>query len=66
MRTLLFGSDLVTLFSEIAGLFVTATFFAVAAGVGAYIKGRFPGNWMVAGFFLGPIAFVVLLFKGDD
>jgi hypothetical protein len=66
MDTLLLSSGIVVLLSEIAGLFVTATFFAVATGIGAHLKGRLAGKWMVAGFFLGPIAFLVLLFKGDD
>ena len=54
------------LFWEITSFFVTATFFSIAAGVGAYVKGRVPGRWMLAGFFLGPIAFLVLLFHSDE
>jgi hypothetical protein len=51
---------------EIASLLVIATFFSIAAGVGAYVKGRFPGPWMLASFIFGPIPFFVLLLHKDE
>ena len=65
MEALLLGSKILTLLWEMSALLVLATFFAVASGVAAYVKGRLPGNWMIAGFFLGPAAFVFLLFHRD-
>lgn len=51
---------------EISSFFIVATFFSVAAGIGAYVKGRLPGRWMLASFFLGPVVFLVLLFNSDE
>ncbi|HEY5257199.1 MAG TPA: hypothetical protein VIJ12_02365 [Candidatus Baltobacteraceae bacterium] len=48
------------------GILASATLFSVATGVGAYIKGRLPGSWMLAGFFLGPFPFLVLLLHSDE
>jgi len=50
---------------DVVGLLLLATFFSVATGIGAHLKGRFAGPWMTAGFLLGPLAFVFLLFSSD-
>ena len=66
MDALLLGSRIFALCLEVGGIFVLATFFSLACGIGAYVKAHVPGKWMIAGFLLGPLAFAILLFQGDD
>jgi len=55
----------VSVIATVLGVTAIATLFSVASGVAAHLKGRFAGRWLIAGFLLGPLAFVALLLTDD-